>query len=211
MEQHNRVQWVYASTNNQELEERYDQWAKDYDSDLDRDFGWIVPQQGAEALARHAPQDASDTRRRGWHRPSGRDSGRLWATKTWWPWTSPKGCWMRRAPRASTESCTRWCWATRWTTPTAASGPSSAWECIRWGTRPPARWKSWRVLPRPDGFVVFSLRQDMYTPGSEFEQQQTEMETLGIWSLAEATEPFQGLPKGEPDVYHQIWVYRVNG
>ena len=66
-------------------------------------------------------------------------------------------------------------------------------------------------ITKPDGFVVFSLRQDMYTPGSEFEQQQTEMETLGIWSLAEATEPFRGLPKGEPDVYHQIWVYRVNG
>ena len=31
MAEQNRVQWVYSSQNNQELAERYDQWAEDYD------------------------------------------------------------------------------------------------------------------------------------------------------------------------------------
>jgi len=35
-----RVKWIYTSSNNKELEERYDQWAKDYDTDLDEGF-WI--------------------------------------------------------------------------------------------------------------------------------------------------------------------------
>jgi SAM-dependent methyltransferase len=66
-------------------------------------------------------------------------------------------------------------------------------------------------VTRPGGVVVFSLRADMYSPGSEFERQQSQMETQGIWTLAEVTDPFLGLPKGEPDVYHQVWVYRING
>ena len=34
----NRVQWVYAAKNNQELETRYDQWAPEYDKDLAERF-----------------------------------------------------------------------------------------------------------------------------------------------------------------------------
>ena len=38
-----RVQWVYAAKNNRELEERYDQWAGDYDQDLREEFHWAAP------------------------------------------------------------------------------------------------------------------------------------------------------------------------
>ena len=34
-EEQNVIQWVYASKNEQELAERYDQWAKTYEEDLD--------------------------------------------------------------------------------------------------------------------------------------------------------------------------------
>ena len=43
-ESHKRVQWVYESTNDKELEDRYDQWAADYDSDLAQEFEWNAPQ-----------------------------------------------------------------------------------------------------------------------------------------------------------------------
>ena len=59
MEGQNRVQWIYSSRNNQELAERYDQWAKDYDSDLERDFAWVGPQRAAEILAQHVPKEAN--------------------------------------------------------------------------------------------------------------------------------------------------------
>jgi len=38
MEKKNKVQWVYSSKNEEELTERYDEWAKTYDADLERDF-----------------------------------------------------------------------------------------------------------------------------------------------------------------------------
>ncbi len=40
VEKQNEVQWVYSSQTYQELEERYDQRAEDYDADLERDFVW---------------------------------------------------------------------------------------------------------------------------------------------------------------------------
>ena len=58
MENQNRVQWVYSSQDNQELAERYDQWAKDYDADLDQDFGWIAPQRVVDFFSKHVPKDA---------------------------------------------------------------------------------------------------------------------------------------------------------
>ena len=43
-----------------------------------------------------------------------------------------------------------------------------------------------------------------------FKEQQDALEAAGKWRLAEVTDPFQPLPKGEPEVYHQIWVYQVS-
>ena len=51
MESRDRVQWIYSSRGNQELSERYDQWAKDYDADLDEEFGWLGPKRAVEVFA----------------------------------------------------------------------------------------------------------------------------------------------------------------
>ena len=53
-----RVQWVYAATNNQELEERYDQWAAAYDKDLEDDFAWNAPQNSVQLFSEFVPSTA---------------------------------------------------------------------------------------------------------------------------------------------------------
>ncbi len=58
--------------------------------------------------------------------------------------------------------------------------------------------------------MVFSLRTDTYEEGG-FKEKQSQLEAQGKWRLVETTERFQPLPKGEPEVYHQVWVYRVAG
>ena len=40
MYEQNKVQWVYSSDGNDELADRYDQWADTYDVDLEKDFYW---------------------------------------------------------------------------------------------------------------------------------------------------------------------------
>jgi SAM-dependent methyltransferase len=67
-------------------------------------------------------------------------------------------------------------------------------------------------ITRPGGYVVFSLRPDVYESAgfsAGFKEKQAELESAGRWKLIEEGEEFQPLPKGEPDVRHQVWVYQV--
>ena len=58
MNSENRVQWVYASENNRQLQERYDQWAKEYDEDLESDFGYVMPRIAAETFKQFVPTES---------------------------------------------------------------------------------------------------------------------------------------------------------
>ena len=53
-----RVQWVCAAKNNRELEDRYDQWAEEYDRDLGEEFEWIVPRVTVGRFGRYVAPDA---------------------------------------------------------------------------------------------------------------------------------------------------------
>ena len=57
-EEQNLVQWVYGARNNLELEERYNQWAKNYDEDLNKDFGWLGPALALQACKQDVPKNA---------------------------------------------------------------------------------------------------------------------------------------------------------
>ena len=63
-------------------------------------------------------------------------------------------------------------------------------------------------ITKPGGYIAFSLRTDVYEEGG-FKEKQVAMESAGVWKLAQVTDPFQPLPKGEPEVFHQVWVYQV--
>ena len=57
-EKQNSVQWIYTSKDNQELEERYDQWAKDYDEDLEKNHDYQAPRVTAGYCTRYLPGEA---------------------------------------------------------------------------------------------------------------------------------------------------------
>jgi predicted TPR repeat methyltransferase len=52
-----RLQWIYASQGADQLRERYDQWAVDYNADLEG-LEWRAPRAGAERCAHFADADA---------------------------------------------------------------------------------------------------------------------------------------------------------
>jgi predicted TPR repeat methyltransferase len=56
-ERESRLQWIYDSQGVDELRERYDVWAADYDSDLD-ELRWKAPQAGAERCSHFAKPGA---------------------------------------------------------------------------------------------------------------------------------------------------------
>ena len=203
------VQWVYSSQNNQELGERYDQWAKEYDDDLARDFGWVAPQRAAEALAKHVPKDARVLDagagtglvgvlldRLGYKRIVAMDlsQGMLEEARK-------KGVYSEFQQMVLGESL---------------DFPSDSFDAVisvgvlTVGHAPASSLDELVRITRPGGHVAFSLRPDLYEDGG-FKETQSALESQGKWNLVEVSEKFQPLPKGEPEVLHQVWVYRVSG
>ena len=42
-----------------------------------------------------------------------------------------------------------------------------------------------------------------------FREKQSSLEAEGQWRLVEEGEKYQPMPKGEPEVYHQVWTYEI--
>ena len=61
---------------------------------------------------------------------------------------------------------------------------------------------------KPDGIVAFTLRPDVYEQDG-FKEKQRQLESNGAWELVHVTQEFLGMPKGEPNVFFQVWIYRV--
>lgn len=207
MEAQNRVQWIYSSANNQELAERYDQWAKDYDKDLDQDFGWSGPQRAAEVLAVHVPKDARVLDAGagtgmvgqylavlGYHRIIAMDMSQGMLDEA-----RKKNAYVEFHQMVMGEPL---------------DFPSDSFDAVisvgvlTVGHAPAGSLDELARITRPEGHVVFSLRPDVYETAG-FKEKQQELESLATWELVEVSEEFQPLPKGEPEVYHQVWVYRI--
>ncbi len=207
MESQNRVQWIYSSSNNQELAERYDQWAKDYEQDLAQDFEWLGPQRTAELFFKYVAKDSlvldagagtglvgQLLSREGYGRITAMDlsSGMLEEARKKKVYQECHQMVMGEPLGFDTDSFDAVVSVGVLTVGHAPAG--SLDELVR--------------ITRPGGHVVFSLRPDIYETGG-FKEKQAELETSGKWTLAEEGEKFQPLPKGEPEVLHQVWVYRV--
>ena len=63
-------------------------------------------------------------------------------------------------------------------------------------------------ITKPGGFIIYTLRPDIYE-NNGFKEKHAELEKTGMWEYVEASESVQVLPKGEPDVLMQVWVYKV--
>ena len=74
------------------------------------------------------------------------------------------------------------------------AGPESLDELIR--------------ITKPRGYIVFTIRTDVYTQNG-FKEKQEELELKNIWEKIEVSDIFRPMPSGEPDVFHCVWVYRV--
>ncbi len=207
MAREDRVQWIYSSQDNKELAERYDQWAKDYDADLEEGFGWLGPQRTAESFARYVPKAArildagagtglvgEILAGMGYHSLVAMDlsQGMLDAARE-------KNVYQEFHQMVMGEPLD---YATDAFDAVVSTGVLTV------GHAPAGSLDELIRITRAGGYIVFTLRPDVYEE-SGFKEKQAALEAEGKWKLAEEGEKFQPLPKGEPDVYHQVWVYQV--
>ena len=207
MNSENKVQWVYGSENNRQLEERYDEWAKDYDEDLESDFGYVIPRVAAETFERFVPKDARaldagagtglvgvELHRLGYTGLDAMDMSRGMLDEA-----RRKGVYGDLHQMVMGEPLDL---------DTDSYDAAVCVGVLTLGHAPAHSLDELARIVRPGGYVVFTLRPDIYERDG-FREKQRQLETEGAWELAEVTEEFQGMPKGEPEVYFQVWTYRV--
>ncbi len=208
MTQQNRVQWVYSSQNEQELEERYDQWAEDYDADLETDFGWISPRRASEVLAKYAAKEASVLdagagtglvgeclHELGFHNLTAMDLslGMLEVARNKNIYQSLDQMTMGETLGYATDQF----------------DASVVVGVFTMGHAPASSLDELVRVVKSGGHIVFSLRPDTYLENG-FKEKMDALESAKLWELVEATDTYQPLPKGEPEVLHQVWVFQVS-
>ena len=206
-ESHKRVQWVYEATNDKELEGRYDQWAADYDSDLATEFAWNAPQNATAVFVKHVDKSAHIL-------DAGAGTGLVGECLAEVGYKDLVAMDLSQGMLDEAKSKNLYNAFHQMAlggTLDFATGEFDAVISVGVFTQGHAPANSFDELARitkPGGLIVFSLRVDTYESGG-FQRQQTGMEDSGVWELAEMTEEYQPLPKGEPEVWHRIWAYRV--
>lgn len=207
MEKTNKLQRLFSSRNNQELTERYDQWAKDYDAELEQEYEYIGPQRAAEFFVRYVPEKArildagagtglmgEVLAKVGYHNLVAMDlsEGMLVEARRKNIYRELHQMVMGEPLDFATNSFDA---VASVGVLTVAHAPASSLdELVR--------------ITKPGGHIIFTLRPDVYE-GYGFKEKQTALESEVKWELVEVSERFQALPKGEPDLYHYVWVYKV--
>lgn len=203
----NLVQWVYESENEQELAERYNEWAKTYEVDLDRDFGWFGPAHAVEAALKYVPKDARIL-------DAGAGTGLVGALLAENGYENlvamdlSQGMLEEAGKKGVYDELHQMVMGERLDFPSDAFDAVMSVGVLTLGHAPASSLDELVRVTKPGGRIIYTLRPDVYEDGG-FEEQHAQLQSAGRWELTEVSEPLQILPKGEPDVYHQVWVHEV--
>jgi SAM-dependent methyltransferase len=207
LEREKRVQWIYSSRDNKELAERYDQWAGDYDADLEEGFGWLGPQRAVDFLVRYVPKEARML-------DAGAGTGLVGELLAKQGYNNMVAMDISQGMLEEARKKNVYREFDQMVMGEPLDYPTDSFDAIisvgvlTVGHAPPSSLDELIRVTKPGGYIIYSLRPDVYRD-SGFKEKQSSLEAAGQWKLAEVSEEFPPLPKGEPDVYHQVWVYQV--
>ena len=201
-----RVQWVYASKNNRELEERYDEWAGEYDQDLREEFHWIAPRVTVALMAKYVAQDARIL-------DAGVGTGLVGECLIDAGYDDLHGIDLsvRMLDVARDKGLYRE--LRQMTLGESLDFADDTFDAVisvgvfTTGHAPAHAFDELIRITRNGGYIFFSLKTELHEEG--FGRFLDGLETAGKWSLVEGSDRYHPMPKGEPEVEHQVWAYRV--
>lgn len=202
-----RIQRVYASSDSAELTSEYNRWAGEYDADLEA-LGYNAPRAAAELLATHVADKGArvldagagtgmvgeELHRVGFRRITALDM-------------SP-GMLAQAEQKSIYEELVVGELGKPLPFETGEFAGVTCVGVLTFGHAPPETLDELVRVTAAGGAVVFSMRTDYYTEGG-FDAKQAALEAAGKWRLLERGEPFQAMPDGEPDIWHETWAYEV--
>ncbi|KHD07076.1 methyltransferase [Candidatus Thiomargarita nelsonii] len=201
---------LYKAKNPQEIAEIYNQWSKNYDEGLNEGSGYVAPQWCLKLLEKYVPSKDAHLldagagtglfgqllHQRGYHNIVGIDvsEGMLEEARKKNVYTEVHQKILGEPLGFPTDSFDATISVGVFS---PGQGSSSAFdELIR--------------ITKPGGYIIFTIQPQFYENSDfGFKPKQLELEIADKWVLEEKTEKFQGLPKSEPDLFYNVWVYKV--
>ncbi len=206
MSKEDRLKWIYSSKNNEELAERYDEWAESYDQELEEDYGWQIPQLMAEELSGITTKKARILDAGAGTGLVGQFLGSLGYSNLVAMDLSSEMLNKAREKDVYQEFHQMDMGET-------LDFPDDSFDAVVCAgvltfSHAPARslYEMVRVT-KPGGHILYSLRTDAYE-SMGFEGITEELESRQKWKLVEK-KGHQSFAQKEQDVVHDIWVYEV--
>jgi len=208
MNTENKIQWVYKSQNNQELAQRYNQWAKDYERDLSETLGRPSREPIVDLTIKYLPKNAlildagagtgtlgQWLQEEGYHNLVGIDisEGMLAEAKK-------KNVYTDLRPMVLGEPLDF---------PTATFDAVTACGVFTYGHAPSCSFDELIRVTKPKGYIIFTLRPDFYE-SSDFKDKMTVFEAQEKWQLTELGDKYKAEDKAQFTLYLQTWVYQVS-
>lgn len=208
MNEENRVRWVYASRNNKELEERYDIWAEQYETDLIRDFGYPGPENIADVTQRYVSKD-------GLILDAGAGTGLVGLHLSLLGYHNIVAMDLSMGMLDEARKKNVYSELLQMVMGEHLGFPSDHFDAVvsfgvlTEGHAPASSLEELVRITKPGGYIIYALRTDLYE-NNGFKELQDSLETSGKWRLIELGKKFQTLPKGEPYLYSNTWVFTVS-
>jgi len=202
-----KAHWVYDAPNMEELAERYDQWAQDYDRDMVNVFGSIGAQRTVEVFAKYVPVDAKIL-------DGGAGTGLVGELLHQHGYRNFDGLDISLKMMEEAKGKNVYTSLYQEVLGQPLSLGTNTYQAIiakgvfAPGHAPSSAFDELIRITIPNGIIAFTLRSDYYE-ASDFGEKQRELESSWQWSLLEKTAPFAMWPKATEKLFYNIWVYKV--
>ncbi len=200
------VHWVYSSKNAQELAERYDDWAKKYDSDLPPE-NYLCPELTVDTLAKYVSQESKIL-------DAGAGTGLVGQVLHQRGYTNLEAMDLSIGMLEEARKKNVYTGLHQGILGTPLNFSSDSFDAVvsvgtfTIGHAPSSGFDELIRITKPGGHIIFTIRPDYYEK-SDFKDKLPALEAAEKWTLVETGDPFQNHPETEPDIYLQIWTYRV--
>jgi predicted TPR repeat methyltransferase len=206
LERSNRLQNVYSARDNRELASSYDEWAEDYEDDM-LSLGYAIPAVAAGFVARHVPVGGTVL-------DAGAGTGMFGSILRVLGYDDLVGIDIsERMLEKASEKDAYYVLHRMVLGEPLGFDDSSFSAAVSVGVfttnhAPPEALDELVRVVEPDGWLIFSVRDDVYRKEG-FEEKQASLEKEGKWRRVTMSEAFQPFPSGNTSHMVRLFAYKT--